>query len=453
MAGNGSPARAGAHGPQGPGARNEYAFQVEQRPFSHVADRVTIVLVALGVGAAIAASLPRLLAPALDHGLGVAGDVLPWIVVAIAWVMLAHRAGRSALELSSLPSDVFEAAITWGAAALVVARLAFFVGPSVGRRPAAVLAVTTLEDVLYGLGVLALGALFAFAIARTLVRPALRGRVSAASIREVSLRTRFVVIAAGVSFATAGILLNVLVDFERTSDDALVGYLVIAAGLVAIATLVAWLVGDDIAVREQAAAAASAERDRIARELHDGVAKSVSIIALEAATAASRAPDALRPDLARIHRLARMLSEEMRAIVSDVRAGDDAPEFIDAVSRLVARHGLAELALEGDVEQIGTLARFEILRIVDEALTNAERHARARHIRARVAVAGERVLVEVEDDGVGLANPDWEHLANSGRYGLIGIRERAGILGGDVALEHSALGGTLLRVDVPLVRA
>lgn len=428
-------------------------FEVRDRPFAHVVDRVTLVLVALAAGAAIVASLPRLVSPALGGGIGVAGDALPWLVVGIAWVMLVRRAGASAFELSSLPSSVFQTAITWGAAALVVARVAFFVAPSVGRRPPAVLAMTTVEDVLYGLGVLALGSLLAFAIARTLVRPALRGHVSAAAIREVSLRTRFVVIATGVSFATAGILLDVLVDFERTSDDALVGYLLVAAGLVAVASFVAWLVGDDIAVREQAAAAASAERDRIARELHDGVAKSVSILALEAATAASRAPEELRPDLARIHRLARMLSEEMRAIVSDVRAGGDAPDFIDAVSRVVARHGLAELALEGDLEQIGTLARFEILRIVDEALTNAERHAHARHIRARVALAGERVLVEVEDDGVGLASLDWEHLASSGRYGLIGIRERAGILGGDVELDRSALGGTMLRVDVPLVRA
>lgn len=426
---------------------------VNERPFHQVIDRLTAILIALGAAAGLVAALPRLLAPGVGGGLGIAGDALPWIVVVAAWVMLVRRAARSAAALSALPTDLYASAMTWGAAALLIARVAFVLGPSAGRRPALVIAMITIEDVLYGLGVLALGSLLAFAIARTLVRPALRGHIAAASIRDVSLRTRFFFITSGVSFATAGVLLDVLVDFERTPEDQLVGYLLIAAGLVALASLVAWLVGDDIAVREQAAAAASSERVRIARELHDGVAKSVSIIALEAATAASRAPEALRPDLARIHHLARMLSEEMRAIVSDVRAGDEAPDFVDTVSRVVARHGLAELALEGDLEQVGTLARFEIIRIVDEALTNAERHASARHIRARVAVAGERVLVEVEDDGVGLATLDWEQLASSGRYGLIGIRERAGILGGDVALERSTLGGTLLRVDVPLVRA
>jgi signal transduction histidine kinase len=258
---------------------------------------------------------------------------------------------------------------------------------------------------------------------------------------------------AGASFATAGVLLDVLVDFERTSDTALLGYLAIAAALVAAASLLGWLIGDDIAARENAAAAAAAERDRIARELHDGVAKSVSILALEAATAASRLPDDMRPELLRIQRLARMLSEEMRAILSDVRMQGDARPLREALRGVVERHVPAELVIEGDLDRIGTLARFEVLRIVDEALTNAKRYAEARRVLARVIATGERVTVEVEDDGRGIAEVDLAALPRSGRYGLLGIRERAELLHGSAELGRSTLGGTLVRVEFPLTRS
>lgn len=414
--------------------------------------RVTGVLTGLAAGGAILATLPRVLGPSGASAPQVAAAVIPWAVVLALWAAVVSRSTSSARSVAALPARVFREPIAWAIGAVIVAQLALVTLPAIGQRPGAVIVMTTLEDLLYGLGLLVLGALAAFALSRAIVRPLAAGPAARAS-GELSLRTRLVAITAGASFATTGILLDVLVDFERTSDAELVGYLLLGAGLVAFVSLLGWLVGDDMLLREQAAAAAAAERDRIARELHDGVAKSVSILALEAATAASRAPAEFRPELAKIHRLARMLSEEMRAIVSDVRTSGEPPSFVDALSRVVARHDLVELALEGDVEQIGTLARFEILRIVDEALTNARRHSGARRVRARVALDGARVVVEVEDDGVGVGRVDWEDLALRGRYGLIGIRERAVILGGDVAVEQSPLGGTRLRVDVPLTPA
>ena len=411
--------------------------------------RVIALLAALSAGGAILATLPRVLGPSGASALQLIAAVVPWTAVLAAWAVLLRRSAPEPRAVAALPARVFRSGIAWGIGAILAAQLALVTLPAIGQRATTVVVMTTLEDLLYGLGLLVLGALAAFALSRAIVRPLARG--PAARAGELSLRTRLVASTAGASFATTGILLDVLVDFERASDAELVGYLLLGAGLVAFATLLGWLVGDDMALREQASAAAAAERDRIARELHDGVAKSVSILALEAATAASRAPAEFRPELAKIHRIARMLSEEMRAIVSDVRTSGEPPSFIDAVSRVVSRHDLVELAIEGDVEQIGTLARFEILRIVDEALTNAQRHSKARRVRARIALDGAHVVVEVEDDGVGLPAVDWEQLAGSGRYGLIGIRERAVILGGDVAVEKSPLGGTLLRVDVPLI--
>ena len=413
-----------------------------------VARRVALVLSVLAVVGASLAPLPRALSLAAPDPLALAGDVLPWAVVLVVWQVIVRRSR----DVAGLPASVFRAAIVWGGASVLASQLLLVATAALGRRAPIVLAMTSVEDVLYGLGVLSLGALAAYAASRRLLRTAVIGPVGV-ELRDVPLRTRVVAMTAGVSFATAGVLLDVLVDFERTSDAALFGYFAIAAALVAAASLLGWLVGDDIAVREHAAAATAAERDRIARELHDGVAKSVSILALEAATAASRLPEEMRPELLRMQRLARMLSEEMRAILADVRSDGDRQPLDAALRGVVERHGPAELVTEGDLERIGTLARFEVLRIVDEALTNAMRYAEARRVRARVAASEERVTVEVEDDGRGIAEVDLAALPRSGRYGLLGIRERAELLHGSAHLGQSALGGTLVRVEFPLPRS
>lgn len=423
---------------------------MDSPPLAASLKRVAATLAGLSALAAVLAPLPHIFVAGAADPRMVAGDIAPWIVVIFIWQMVVLRATRSAESLARLPVNVFRAGLGGGGAAVLAIRLGLALA-GLGGRTGVVLVMTTVESILYGLGILALGALVAYAITRTMLRDAL-GETARAAQTDLSLRTRFVVMTTGASFATAGILLDVVVDFETTSDRMLLGFLALGAALVAFASLVGWLVGDDIAMREQAAAAAANERDRIARELHDGVAKSVSILALEAATAASRLPEELRPELLRIQRLARLLSEEMRSIVTDVRTQGDARPLGEALRGVVQRHAPAELLIEGDLDRIGTLARFEVLRIVDEALTNAARHAGAHHMRARVAATRDRVTVEVEDDGRGIGDLDLTTLPRSGRYGLLGIRERAEILHGSAQLAESPLGGTMVRVDFPIVQ-
>ncbi|HKW78139.1 MAG TPA: ATP-binding protein, partial [Candidatus Limnocylindria bacterium] len=327
-----------------------------------------------------------------------------------------------------------------------------------------------------------------------LLRPVLMGTRPPVGARDLTIRTRYIIASAGAAFATAGTLLSVVIDFESTPDAVLRGFLVLGVALVLFAGVIGALVGNDGAsaveavtrrVRELAAApgdsempvvtademadlalatnelearirhdeaeaAARMERERVARELHDGVAKSVSVLALEAATGAARASDDLRPLLARIQRLARLLSDELRAIVTDVRALDEALPYAQVLRAVAERHAPVDFAVDGDVERMGTLARFEVLRIVDEALTNAVRHAAAKRVVARITVSADRVEVDVEDDGVGVGEVEWKELPRSGRFGLVGIRERASLLGGAVRVERGRLGGTLLRVDFPL---
>lgn len=454
------------------------------------------LLTVIAAGAAVVAASPHTLGSGGVSTLSVVADIAPWIGITIAWEILAIRAAASSARQWAMPSDVFRAAIIVGGVLVVLARVELFTAPPIAVRPTA-LAATTAEDLIYGLGIVALGGLAAFAVTRTLLRPTLRFQQPPTTARDLSLRTRFVLVAAATSFATAGVLLDVLVDFERTPDDVLIAYIVLAAGLVAFATFIGWLLGSDTArgvsaiarrLRDAAATdlvadrppllaadeiaelavaamelerrirreairtAAGNERDRIARELHDGVAKSVSILALEAATAA-RATGDIRPALSRIERLARLLSEELRTIVTDVRSREDGRPFAEAVRDVVERHEPAELTIEGAVDRIDTLARFEVLRIVDEALANARRHAHAERVRASVSVYGDEVRLEVEDDGAGVGVVDWDGLARAGRYGLVGIRERTSLLRGTLTVDRGPLGGTLVRVAFPLARA
>ncbi len=380
-------------------------------------------------------------------------DVGPWIAIGLAWLWLAAGSSRSPEALLALPSRLFRTTMALGGSAVLFARSVATALEAASGTPSRTLVVTTIEDLLYGLGVVALGALAAFAIARTLLRLASRDGVWRPSARDVTLRTRFLAASTGVSFATAGVLLDVLVDFELTSDVALAGFLLTAAALVGFSATIGWLVGDDSARGIAAAAAAGAERERMARELHDGVAKSVSVLSLEAATIAARAPEDLRPDLARIERLARLLSEELRAIVSDARTRDNDERFEHSLRRVVDRYAPARLEVTGDLDRIGALGRFEILRIVEEGLRNASRHAGASRITTRVAVLDGRALLEVEDDGSGVGELRWDDLARRGRYGLIGMRERAALLHGTLTIGQAAGRGTLLRVLLPVEAA
>ena len=471
-------------------------LSVQSRWMASVRLRLAAVLTGLALAGSITSTLPRALSQGGEPPQTLLADVGPPLAILIVWFGLTSSA-RTAHALWALPSDLFRTALVVGASSVLVVRVLTLAILSLGIATQRTLTVTTIEDLLYGLGVVALEALAAFALARTVLRPVLREPPTPGSARDITLRTRFLVASTGASFATAGVLLDVLVDFERTSDAALGGYLVTAAGLVAFAATIGWFVGDDAARgigsvsarlrelasrgsadsavpllaadeigelaaaameierrlrREETAAAAAHERERIARELHDGVAKSVSVLALEAATIRGRAPESLRPDLARVEHLARLLSEELRAIVTDMRSPDTGEPFARSVQRIAGRYRGTTVEIDGDLEGIGPLARFEILRIVEEGFRNAERHANATEVVARIKLFDGHVRLEVEDDGRGLDAEGFrvEQHVDQGRYGLIGMRERAEVLRGTLTIHRGARGGTLVRVAFPL---
>jgi len=198
------------------------------------------------------------------------------------------------------------------------------------------------------------------------------------------------------------------------------------------------------------------ERNRIAREIHDTLAQGLAGIALrlEAADAALEdgRPDSARASVGRALELARRSLEEARRSVLDLRA---AP-----LEGRGLRAALADLAVEAG-RQGGPAVAFDhrgpadepparvglgLYRIAQEAIANALRHAGAANVRLCLEVGAGRAALSVEDDGRGF-DPG---AAPAGRFGLLGMRERARLLGGQLAIDSAPGAGTRLRAEVPL---
>jgi signal transduction histidine kinase len=210
------------------------------------------------------------------------------------------------------------------------------------------------------------------------------------------------------------------------------------------------------ALEHEAALAAAAERARIARELHDVVAHSLSVVVAQAdggRYAADRDPAAAHTALTTIATTARDALAEMRRAVGVLRDEPGAPLHpqpgAEAVETLVARTRAAglpvELAEEGRPQTLAPAAGLAVYRVAQEALTNVLKHAGA-GASARVTLRweAEQVTVVVRDDGAGAPDGD-----GRGR-GLAGMRERVEPRGGTVTAGPRADGGFEVQAVIPV---
>ena len=210
---------------------------------------------------------------------------------------------------------------------------------------------------------------------------------------------------------------------------------------------------------EESRRVASEERVRIARDLHDVVTHNISVINVQAATAlhlADRQPERAIEALATIHGVSRQALVELRSILGVLRAVDDelprdpAPSLShldDLVS--TARSAGLQVRVSGDElsSRLPKAVDVAAYRIVQEALTNAARHAAGSTAAVRIASDDSHLLVEVEDNGGGKV----QSLAASGSgNGIAGMTERAEALGGTLAAGTRPEGGFSVRARLPL---
>ena len=203
--------------------------------------------------------------------------------------------------------------------------------------------------------------------------------------------------------------------------------------------------------------AALAERARLSRELHDGVAQSLWLaklkvgrlaalpeLGLEAAALAGELGTAIEAGLV----------EAQQAVVAMRTPGEPSGTLRDLLARSVNefadRFGVrVEFDCSPDLPQLSPRAQAEALRIAQEALTNVRRHADATVVRVRARVTDGRLVVDVGDNGCG-----FDPAAVSGAsFGLAGMRERAALIGGEVRIESAPRDGTRIRLFLPLVPA
>jgi signal transduction histidine kinase len=210
--------------------------------------------------------------------------------------------------------------------------------------------------------------------------------------------------------------------------------------------------------REAAARVAVAEeRVRIARELHDVVAHALSVMVLQVGAVRHRLPPELAEDrnaLEDVEEAGRRALAEMRRLLGAMRRDDElelAPQpslaSLDALVEQVGRAGLpVHMHVEGEPIALPAGIDLSAYRIIQEGLTNALKHARATRADVTVHYAPDAVELEVRDDGAGRARTDGLG------HGLVGIRERVKIYGGDMTAESAPGRGFVLRTRLPLER-
>ncbi|MFI5876191.1 sensor histidine kinase [Streptomyces sp. NPDC051445] len=216
--------------------------------------------------------------------------------------------------------------------------------------------------------------------------------------------------------------------------------------------------------------AVAAERARLAREMHDSVAKTLHGVALAAdALAHSAGSPGMDPVIVRQHaelvaRAARRAAAESRELLTDLRRESDPAQVVDLLPELAAnargfegRTGLpVSYRVSGDRTTLPVppaVAR-QLLTITSEAMENAHRHAAPSHVEVRAAVNGELLTLSVRDDGPGLPpGATLEQLRRSGHFGLVGMAERAAAVGARIRIGHGQDSrGTEVRLELPLTR-
>lgn len=205
--------------------------------------------------------------------------------------------------------------------------------------------------------------------------------------------------------------------------------------------------------------AQEAERKRIARELHDGTGQTLTALGLGLAAAADRIdsdPAAVRRQLSDMKQMNAQVLQEVHNVIADLR-----PSILDNLGLIPALRGhlstfesrtgiQTQLLVQGKSSRLKPDVETTIFRIVQESLTNVVRHAEAHSVLVQVVFAGDDVEISIHDDGRGfdvaraLAGED-----GRAAWGLLGIHERASLVGGTAELLSAPEQGTMVRVSIP----
>lgn len=205
------------------------------------------------------------------------------------------------------------------------------------------------------------------------------------------------------------------------------------------------------------------ERARLARELHDETVQ--TLIALEHRVhmlrkAISRNPEEAAHKAGELAQMVAGAEQEVRRLIRALR-----PLYLDDLGWIPALRGLvddlngtdnlrATLQVSGDEQRLGPAAELALFRIAQEAILNVARHSGGTEVTVRVTFGSDAVTLSIRDDGRGFSPPTRvEELASAGHFGLMGIQERAQLVGARLQIDSAPGEGTHLQVNLPVQTA
>ncbi|MFZ2428730.1 MAG: histidine kinase [Propioniciclava sp.] len=269
---------------------------------------------------------------------------------------------------------------------------------------------------------------------------------------------------AWVGFSTVAVLVLLHQVFWATTTSSVAG-LAVPFGFVVL-----WWLGfaiseagrseeraRDALQRAVAVAAAGEERTRLARDMHDTVAKSLQAVHLSAAALPimiERDPAGAVECAGEIRELSAQAIEDVRALMTHLRRepeGDSLPEMlIQLCLRWEAATGISLVSeVDETTEVTDVLVRYEILMAMGEALENVRRHARASLVRVALKGTEDWVVVSVVDDGVGIDGDRLREAEEGGHYGRRGMAERMAKVGGRAEFRSTPGWGTTVQLVAP----
>ncbi len=285
--------------------------------------------------------------------------------------------------------------------------------------------------------------------------PALAFAVYAVSVYDQG-RTRLWVAGLAIAIIAVAVALLVIGDFP------------VARNLLPFSatSLVAWVIGDYVRSRRRFFSelvarhkqgreqAAEEERLRIARELHDVVAHNVSLMAIQAGAArvsGGSSTEALksiettaRDTLAELNRLLGVLRKDPNGAA---RTPQPSLGQVESLLRPARDAGLdVSVKVSGEQRPLPAALDLSAYRIVQEAMTNVLKHAHASRVEVGIAYGPDALVLTVSDNGGGSHDAQ----PSSSGHGLIGMRERVDLFGGDLSTASSSLGGFTVRATLPV---
>ncbi len=214
-------------------------------------------------------------------------------------------------------------------------------------------------------------------------------------------------------------------------------------------------------LEQQTIVATLKERERLARELHDGIGQILGYVGIQAQTALKWIKDGNHEKaeslLGRLVEVAKDAHADIRESITDLRSASGRersfiPTLKNYIDKFQSNYGIrTELSLSDGIEEntFDPMVEFQLFRVIQEALTNSRKHSGAHTLRVIMGLDGNKACITITDDGDGFDAGQLESCTGS-HFGLIFMRERMEQIGGSLKIDSIPGGGTVLSLDVPI---